>query len=139
MLCRRSSSVKNSSARVALAAALLVLLPGCAEQDRESVFKVLKAPHADTLLTATVIEPWFPQGPHQVVIYVQGDAAAPRIEVARTELAFDGVPFTDKNIGMRWVSGSEALICLRATDRPDKSVYVNVKDGTPRGELRQGC
>ncbi len=119
--------------------AALVLVAACSEQDRAGDFASLTAPGGQAVLTTTVVEPWFPQGPHQVVVYVQHDASAARIEVARTELAYDGVPFTNRNIGMRWISGTEALVCLRATDRPDRSVYVNARQQPPTGELRNGC
>lgn len=119
--------------------ALCVVLTACSEQDRASDFASLTAPGGGSVLITTVVEPWFPQGPHQVVVYVQTGADAPRVEVARTELAHDGVPFTARNIGMRWISDEGALVCLRATDRPDRSVYVDARRQPPTGELRDGC
>lgn len=117
---------------------LLMNLVGCAEQDRESLFAELPAPAGHYTLIATVVEPWFPQGPHQVLIYVAREQSA-KVEVARSALAYDGVPFTERNIGMRWVSDDEALVCLRATDRPDRSIHVNVRHDPPQGALRDGC
>ena len=122
-----------------LGCATLVFVCACSEQNRATDFESLIAPGGDAVLTTTVVAPWFPQGPHQVVIYIQPNATAPRIEVARTELAYDGVPFTQRNIGMRWIGATDALVCLRATDRPDRSVHVNVRHQPPTGELRDGC
>src|SRR5512137_368526 len=92
---------------LALFAVLAVLLTACSEADRATDFASLTAPRGDYVLTATVIAPWFPEGPHQVVVSVQLDAKSPRIELARTSLAYDGVPFTRQNIGMRWTSDEE--------------------------------
>jgi hypothetical protein len=125
--------------RAACWLALCGVLTACSEQDRATDFASLAAPGGGSVLITTVVEPWFPQGPHQVVVYVQSGATAPRIEVARTELAYDGVPFTARNIGMRWTSDAEALVCLRATDRPDRSVYVDARQQPPTAELRDGC
>jgi len=123
--------------------ALLVMLAGlgvaCSEAERATDFASLTAPGGRYVLTTAVIAPWFPQGPHQVVVYVQLEAQSPRIELARTSLAYDGVPFTRHNIGMRWTSDDEALVCLRATDRPDKSIHVNMRRQPPSGELQDGC
>jgi len=119
--------------------ALVVLAAACSEADRATDFASQTAPGGRYVLTTTVIAPWFPQGPHQVVVYVRLDAQSPRIELARTSLANDGVPFSRHNIGMRWTSDEEALVCLRATDRPDKSVHVNLRQRPPSGELQDGC
>jgi hypothetical protein len=107
------------------------LAAACSEAGRATDFASLTAPGGQYVLTTTVIAPWFPQGPHKVVVYVQLDAQSPRIELARTSLAYDGVPFSRHNIGMRWTSEDEALVCLRATDRPDKSVHVNMRQQPP--------
>ena len=123
----------------ALLAVLAGMLMACSEADRATDFESLTAPRGDYVLTTTVIEPWFPHGPHQVVVSVQLDAKSPRVELARTSLAYDGVPFTRQNIGMRWTSDEEALVCLRATDRPDRSVHVNMRQQPPSGALRDGC
>ncbi len=117
----------------------LSLLVACGEADRESVFETLRSPRGDYVLIATVIEPWFPQGPHRVAIYVERGEGGERVRVAKAALAYDGVPFTKKNIGMRWIGAQEALVCLRATDRPDQGVRVTVHRDTPKGELRPGC
>ena len=131
--------MRSRPERALLPLALCALLTACAEADRAQDFASLPSPGGGHLLTATVVEPWFPQGPWQVVIYVQSGADAPRLEVARAKLAYDGVPFTRHNIGMRWTAERTALVCLRAADRPDKSVFVDVRGATPTGELRDGC
>lgn len=132
---RRAPERSRSLALVALVA----MLTACDEAGRSRDFDSVASPGGEYVLTATVVEPWFPQGPWQVAIFVQAGATAPRIEVARTELAYDGVPFTRHNIGMRWVGERTAIVCLRATDRPDRSVRVDARGATPSGELRDGC
>lgn len=125
--------------RRALLLALVGLGAACGEAGRAKDFASLTAPGGRYVLTTTVVEPWFPQGPHKVVVYVQIDAQSPRIELVRTTLAYDGVAFSRHNIGMRWTSEEEALVCLRATDRPDRSVHVNMRQQPPSGELHDGC
>lgn len=126
------------AARVCAWALSVAGVSGCSEADRAHDFGSLTGP-GGAVLTTTVVEPWFPQGPHQVVVYVQTQAESPRVEVARTTLAYDGVPFTRSNINMSWTGAHEAIVCLRATDRPDRSVRVSVHHESPRGELHDGC
>jgi hypothetical protein len=124
----------------ACAAGLLLVIVGCSETDRTQTFDTVLSPHGEFALIADVIDPWFPQGPHYVAIAVRMAPDAPPRRLVKTELAYDGVPFTRTNIGIRWTSDRTALVCLRATDRPDKGVLVTIEaDGTPRAELRQGC
>jgi len=141
LLYRASTPGRPERARLPrlLFVALAGLVAACDEAGRATDFASLTAPGGRYVLTTTVIAPWFPQGPHQVVVYVQLDAQAPRVELARASLAYDGVPFTRHNIGMRWTSDDEALVCLRATDRPDRSVHVNMRRQPPSGELHDGC
>lgn len=121
------------------AASLALVFAACAEADREHEFESLNSPRNDFQLIATVIEPWFPQGPHQVAVYVRIVQTGLSQQVAKTELAYDGIPFTKNNIAIRWISDEAALVCLRATDRPDKGVRVTVHQGQPKAELRAGC
>ena len=37
------------------------------------------------------------------------------------------MPFTTRNIAVRWVAASEVLVCLRATDLPDHGVLVDAR------------
>ena len=112
---------------------------GCTEASRTQQFDVVISPHREYTLIAAVIEPWFPQGPYYVSLSLQQGNAAPQLLV-KTELAYDGVPFTKTNIGVRWTGDREAFACLRATDRPDKAVQIIVEgDHTVRTTLRTGC
>ena len=124
--------------RTLVIGAAALTLAACGETRRAHDFDSVDSP-GGAVLTVTVVEPWFPQGPHQVVIYVQPEREAPRVEVARTTLAYDGVPFTHANINMTWIGADQAIVCLRATDRPDKSVHVDAHRRPPTGELRDGC
>lgn len=126
-------------ARRVLLMLALAAVGACSEADRAQDFASLAGP-GGAVLTTTVVEPWFPQGPHQVVVYIQAAADAPRVEVARAKLAYDGVPFTKGNINMSWTGARSAVVCLRATDRPDRSVHVSLGEGgAPSADLRDGC
>lgn len=128
----------RSTLRAMMMTVLLLLLAACSSADREKVFETLASPTGRYTLTVTVIDPLFPQGPHQVAVYVKDTQSGENNRVAISELAYDGVPFTTKNIGSRWISERNALICLRGTDRPDKGIRVMLKD-KPVAEIRTGC
>jgi len=116
------------------------LLGGCSEAGRTSQFDVAEAPSGQHRLIALIIEPWFPQGPHEVVLVLESVADGTREELLRTELAYDGVPFTRRNIGLRWTSPRSAVVCLSATDRPDKGVRITVPETGPAvATLKEGC
>ncbi len=115
-------------------------LAGCSEAGRTQEFDAADAPSGQHRLIALVIEPWFPQGPHEVVLVLETLPAGDRQELLRTELAYDGVPFTRRNIGLRWTSARSAVVCLSATDRPDKGVRISVPETGPAlVTLKEGC
>ncbi len=116
---------------------LLLLLFACSEASREEVFTRLRSPDKKHTLLVTVIAPAFPLSPHKVVVYLEPQDAAQAQRLSTTTLANDGVPFTTKNIGARWISADQALVCLRAADRPDRGVRVTVSP--PRATVVQGC
>ncbi|MFT4561077.1 MAG: hypothetical protein ACI9BW_000817 [Gammaproteobacteria bacterium] len=79
-----------------------------------------------------------PHARHVVTVYVsRGDTGTPQ-KLIEVPLENDGVPFTDRNIGLRWTSVSRALVCLRPTDLPDQGVRVNVA-GEPIAEIKPRC
>jgi hypothetical protein len=113
---------------------------GCAERDRTQLFETVTSPGGEYALNAYVIEPWFPHGPHQVALDLKNLNTATEVRLLAAELAYDGVPFTKKNIGLRWTGDHSAVVCLSATDRPDKAVQISVDNsGTGRVEMRTGC
>lgn len=118
----------------------LTLLIGCSEAGRTTEFDVAEAPSGQHRLIALIIEPWFPQGPHEVVLVLESPPGGARQELLRTELAYDGVPFTRRNIALRWTSAQTAVVCLSATDRPDKGVRITVAETGPGvATLKEGC
>ena len=123
------------------ALALMLVLAGCSsEAERTSEFDHIDSPQGAYRLVALVITPRFPQGPHQVVLEVETLATHARQRVLQTELAWDGVPFTHRNIALRWTTPSSAVVCLSATDRPDKAVRIAVdNEGKALAELKDGC
>jgi hypothetical protein len=116
------------------------LLVGCSETARTTLFDAAVAPDGAHTLSAYVIEPWFPQGPHVVRLAIAGPTGEAPTTLLDTPLAWDGVPFTKRNISLRWTGPHTALVCLSATDRPDRGVRIMIEaDGSARAVLRQGC
>ncbi len=115
-------------------------LAACSEASRTTLFESLDSPAGDASLQAFVIEPWFPQGPHHVLLLLQDSKRDRTHQLARAELAYDGVPFTKLNINLRWTSERSALACLRATDRPDQGFQISLDDArNAKVTLRKGC
>ena len=87
--------------------------------------------------TSDVIAPWFPHGPYHIALELHDQSTDTREQLLKTELAYDGVPFTKRNIGLRWTGERSAFMCLSATDRPDKGVQITLpRTGASRVELR---
>lgn len=140
---RRYASRARHVARVLPCAAVLAgaaLVAGCGDAARTTLFDSAAAPDGAHTLNAYVIEPWFPQGPHRVRLTLESREGGDPIPLLETPLAWDGVPFTKRNIGLRWTGPRTALVCLSATDRPDQGVQITIDaDGSARAVLRQGC
>lgn len=100
----------------------LAVLAGCGGGVEET-FSETTSPDGQWVLRITVAEPSGPQSKFGVVAYVES-AAGTTTEVLRTTLENDGVPFTSTNIAPRWIAASTALLCLRATDRPDRGLRI---------------
>lgn len=107
--------------RVAALVLVAVVLGGCGVGE-EVVFGEYPAPGGSPLLRVTVAESNYPQGPRHVMAYL----GATRL--FDTTLANDGVPFSGQNIAVRWVSPRQALVCLRATDLPDRGYRIEVTE-----------
>lgn len=114
-------------------------LAACSGGGREQDFEALGSPRGDLILVTTVTAPRLPFGPHRVSVYMQVGRDAARQRLASAPLANDGVPFTRQNIAMRWVADDEALVCLRASDRPDQSFHVKVEGEQATAKLEPGC
>ncbi len=132
--------MRQRHSRLCLLLLFALGLAGCSEAGRTHEFDVAESPSGQHRLIALVIEPWFPQGPHEVVLVLENLPAGDRQELLRTVLAYDGVPFTRRNIGLRWTSPRSAVVCLSATDRPDKGVRITVPETGPvLATLKEGC
>jgi hypothetical protein len=112
------------------------LLVGCGGTERE--FASLPSPNGTHVLVVTVTEPSLPHARHLVTVYVQMSDAGSRQKLIEVPLENDGVPFTDRNIGLRWTSASTALVCLRPTDLPDQGIRINVAN-QPTAEVKPRC
>lgn len=124
--------------RSATALAVLVFaLTGCGAGE-ETVFDEIASPGGDYVLRVSVAESRVPQGPFFVRAYLipRGETTGPR--VVDTELVNDGVPFTAGNIAVRWVSARQALMCLRASDLPDRGLRIELSE-PPRVEEVDRC
>jgi hypothetical protein len=118
---------RRRTARRAAAALLAPLLFACGSGE-EVVFGEYAAPGGAHVLRVTVTEPRVPQRPFLVRAYLVGRDDAPGPPVVETELVNDGVPFTDKHIAVRWISARHALMCLRASDLPDRGLRIEASD-----------
>jgi len=92
----------------------------------EAPFGAFPAPGGAYTLRVAVAESNFPQGPRHVIVYLLTRDGTPGAPLIDTTLANDGVPFTAQNIAVRWVSERQALVCLRATDLPDRGLSIDV-------------
>lgn len=106
-----------------------LLLAGCGAGEA-TVFDQVASPDGRWLLTITVAEPRGLEGPFYVAARlgpadaVPATGALPGEPVFETKLENDGVPFTRRNISARWNGATSALLCLRATDRPDRGIRL---------------
>ena len=116
--------------------ACLLLFAACSTT--ESEFDSVESPDGKYLLIVTVTEPWLPHARHKVTAYIALRGAQHRQELVAALLANDGVPFTARNIGLRWISATTALVCLRPTDLPDRGIRIDVS-ATPSAEIKPGC
>jgi hypothetical protein len=111
----------------ALALAVLATVAGCGTGEEE-IFDEIAAPGGAHSLRITVAKSRFPQGPWHVGVYLIARGEATGSKLIDTTLANDGVPFTSKNVAARWISPAQALICLRATDLPDRGLKIEVAE-----------
>ncbi|MCB1746256.1 MAG: hypothetical protein H6977_10805 [Gammaproteobacteria bacterium] len=127
------------TARVAvILAGLLCTLTACGTRE-EVVFSDTPSPDGAWTLRLTVAESRMPQGPFHVRAYLYaGDDPARATRLLDTTLANDGVPFTRTNLAVRWTDARAALLCLRATDRPDRGWRIETGDA-PRAVAVDKC
>ena len=133
-------SPQRRSALVCLSGLCLVLLVAGCGRGEESVFSETPSPDGAWILRVTVAQSRMPQGPFYVSAYLMeagGDNAAP-LKVVESKLENDGVPFTRQNIAARWTGARAVLLCLRATDRPDKGWRISAGP-SPVAEAVDSC
>jgi len=115
---------------------VILALTGCG--GTESDFEIAPSPDGRYNLVVTVTVPALPYARHIVTVYLTTAGDDARRRLIETKLANDGVPFTDKNIGVRWIGKTSALVCLRPTDLADQGIRINVA-GEPSAEIKPGC
>ena len=114
---------------------VIMLAASCTQPETE--FDRKRSPHGEADLIVNVAEPMLPHGKHTIIVYIAMKNSPP-MKLLETKMENDGVPFTKKNIGLRWTSASQALVCLRPTDLVDQAVVVSLGD-PPSATLRPGC
>tara|TARA_R110002095_G_C4143458_1_gene228891 strand:- start:250 stop:675 length:426 start_codon:yes stop_codon:yes gene_type:complete len=115
---------------------LTLLLSSCG--GTETDFDTVTSPGGEFRLVVTVTVPALPHARHIVTAYLERESLDGREKLIETKLANDGVPFTARNIGIRWTGATTALICLRPTDLADRGIRVDVS-GTPSAVIKPGC
>lgn len=124
------------SRTVMASAALVLLLGACGGVETD--FAAIDSPGGEFRLAVTVTVPALPHARHTVSAYLERAGSGEREMLIETKLANDGVPFTDRNIGIRWTGKTTALICLRPTDLADRGIRIDV-NGTPQAVIKPGC
>ncbi len=109
--------------RIAGSALVAMVLAGCGAGE-PTEFTTATSPDGRWTLRVTVAEPRMGQGPFHVAAWLAPAAGGAAEQVVDTRLENDGVPFTGSNISLRWISASTALLCLRATDLPDRGLRI---------------
>jgi len=105
--------------------ALTGLVVACGTGE-ERIFTEVVSPDGGWTLRVTVKKARMPQGPFFVTVYLVPATSSVAVKVFTTTLANDGVPFTHNEIAPRWTSTATALLCLRASDRPDQGLRIDV-------------
>ncbi|MGR9090964.1 MAG: hypothetical protein ACU85U_10345 [Gammaproteobacteria bacterium] len=132
-----AEQVRRAIIRWAITACgLAPLLSGCG--GTETDFETVVSPTGEFRLVVTVTVPALPHARHTVTAYLERETPDGREKLIDAKLANDGVPFTDRNIGIRWTGLTTALICLRPTDLADRGIRVDVS-GKPTAEIKPGC
>lgn len=123
--------------RPGLAALLLAgLLTGCGAGE-ERIFEEIPSPGGDYVLRVTVAESRMPHGPFHVGAYLLGAGESTGPRIIDVTLENDGVPFTKRNVAVRWTGAGAALMCLRATDLPDRGFRIDVGEPPAVVEVEQ--
>ena len=112
------------------------LLCGCSGTQQE--FDRATSPGGEFDLVVLETEPGLPHARHTISVIVIENASGESHTLAVEKMQNDGVPFTSRNIGLRWTSKTTALVCLRPTDIADVGIRINV-NGAPSAETRPGC
>ena len=119
-------SMKNCRLSYVIYVFFVLSLTSCGA-GQEKLFSEYLSPDDNHVLIVKVAESRMPQGPSYVTIYLETKNDSQSEQIFSSKLENDGVPFTDQNISVRWVSEKVALICLRATDLPDHGLFIEIK------------
>ncbi len=124
--CRGTPPTPSRRQPLALLLALIAPLCACGLAE-EQPFGEFVSPGGDWTLRIAVAESNYPQGPWHVLAYLNQRGAEQAITpIIDTTLANDGIPFSSDNVAIRWISSKQALMCLRATDLPDRGLRIEV-------------
>lgn len=127
----------NVSRHPLIAAVILAVALTACGSGEEQVFEEIESPDGNFRLRITVAEPRMPHGRFRIGAYIvkRGDDTGER--VIDEKLENDGVPFTTQNLAARWTGPRAVLVCLRATDLPDRGFRIDISDALRVEEIDQ--
>ena len=111
--------------RIVLSVATAALLAACGAAEEE-LFGEYPSSDRKHVLRITVAESQVPNADFYVFAYLL-DGSGTSQRLIETRRANDGVPFSQTNVAVRWVSPRQALICLRPTDLPDRGLRIDLE------------
>lgn len=105
---------------------LAALAASCSSPERSArTFTTSTSPDGAYELVIRIIDPWS-FGAHTVLVYVKEKSTGDSVKVAKRRLANDGANLTSKNLEVRWLSKSEARICLAGDEQEAESIRVTL-------------
>lgn len=119
---------RHRASRVAWLVCLAGMLVACGAGEAHD-FSEAVSPDGRWVLRVTVAAARMPQGRFHIAAYLSEGQSGAAQQILTTTLENDGVPFTEHNIALRWTSAQSALLCLRASDLPDRG--LRIKPGPP--------
>ncbi len=130
-----ATPARLTGARHMLMLAVLLLVACSAEPP--VVFSTTASPDGAWTLRITVQPGRMAQSKFRIAATLTAAGESEGVTVVDTTLENDGVPFTSTNIAARWTTASSALLCLRATDLPDRGLRIETTPTPHAVEVEQ--
>ncbi|MEM7540392.1 MAG: hypothetical protein AAF384_02275 [Pseudomonadota bacterium] len=113
-----------------------LVVSGCGTGEL-SVFESSRSPRGDHEIVLHLAESSIPSGPYHIFVDVRVDGGA-SMRLIETTIANDGVPPTRRDIALRWVDNTHALLCLHESDLADRGTRIIIAS-PPRAEQIERC